>query len=284
MQKAVQAANQQMLSPASIFPSLPVSQARVPPPHCLAVNSSSAPPLHCLPERRGKKKAASAAVGGKRVNRERSLKMADSQGAIHLSGAAATPTVPSVQSALGKPSEAKRVPDNHSQSSRDFSQPPPPKKVRVEERSVKPKKLSRDGGVGGNGSGKEKLQQHTKQQSYGSSSGLWSFSPVKTNPPPVAATGGSQPPISAHKVFKQSDFFLHKAPSSSKAKKTSKDKQQEKEREKGKGGGEEKKKHKLLLTSGSGSNANNDVGRFNDISAVKKENGEVILPPKGKLL
>ncbi|XP_039891171.1 lysine-specific demethylase RSBN1L-like [Simochromis diagramma] len=216
--------------------------------------------------------------------------MADSQGSIHLSGAASlatTPTVASVQSALGKPTEAKGTLDNHSQSSRDFNQPPPPKKVRVEERSVKPKKLNRDGGVGGNGSGKEKLQQHTKLQSYGSSSGLWSCSPVKTatsssnnNPSPVGATGGSQTPITHHKVFKQSDFFLHKAPSSSKSKKLSKDKQREKEREKGKGGGEEKKKHKLLLTSGSGTTVNNDVGKFNNISAAKKENGDVTLPPK----
>lgn len=220
--------------------------------------------------------------------------MADSQGSIHLSGAASlatTPTVASVQSALGKPTEAKGTLDNHSQSSRDFNQPPPPKKVRVEERSVKPKKLNRDGGVGGNGSGKEKLQQHTKLQSYGSSSGLWSCSPVKTatsssnnNPSPVGATGGSQTPITHHKVFKQSDFFLHKAPSSSKSKKLSKDKQREKEREKGKGGGEEKKKHKLLLTSGSGTTVNNDVGKFNNISAAKKENGDVTLPPKGKPL
>ncbi|XP_023121878.2 lysine-specific demethylase RSBN1L-like [Amphiprion ocellaris] len=215
--------------------------------------------------------------------------MADSQGSVHLPGAtAAAPT--SVKSAHGKPTEAKAAPDNRSQASRDFNQPPPPKKVRVEETSVKPKKLSREGGVGGNGSGKEKLQQQqqpTKQQSYGSSNaGLWSFSPVKTSSsggsstnPPVPATGGSQP----HKVFKQSDFFLHKAPSSSKPKKPSKDKQREKEREKGKGGGEEKKKHKLLLTSGPGSNAssnNNDISRLNNVSAVKRENGEVMLPPK----
>ncbi|XP_022605340.1 round spermatid basic protein 1-like protein, partial [Seriola dumerili] len=223
---------------------------------------------------------------GKRVNRERSLKMADSLGTVHLTGAAATAVAPAVASAkspLVKPTESKGAPDNRSQSSRDFN-PPPPKKVRVEERSVKPKKLSRETGVGGNGSGKEKLQQPTKQQSYGSSAGLWSFSPVKTssNNPPVPATGGSQPPTNTHKVFKQSDFFLHKAPSTSKPKKPSKDKQQEKEREKGKGGGEEKKKHKLMLTSGPGSNVsnNNDISRFNYISAVKRENGEVMLPPK----
>ncbi|XP_059181649.1 lysine-specific demethylase RSBN1L-like [Centropristis striata] len=209
--------------------------------------------------------------------------MADSLGSAHLTGAATAvaPAVASAKSPLVKPTEAKGAPDNRSQSSRDFN-PPPPKKVRVEERSVKAKKLSREGGVGG----REKLQQPTRQRSYGGSSpGLWSFSPGKTsgNNPPVP---GSQPPTNTHKVFKQSDFFLHKAPSSSKAKKPSKDKQREKEkeREKGKGGGEEKKKHKLLVTSGLGSNVsnnnNNDISRINNTSAVKRENGEVMLPPK----
>ncbi|KAM6961521.1 uncharacterized protein LKV04_020533 [Tautogolabrus adspersus] len=207
--------------------------------------------------------------------------MADSLGSVHLVGAAAAvaPAVASAKSPLVKPTEAKGAPGNHSQSSRDFN-PPPPKKVRVEEKSVKPKKLSTEGGVGGNGSVKEKLQQPTKQQSYGSSLGSWSFSPVKTssNIPSVPAFGGSQPPTNTHKVFKQSDFFLHKAPSSSKPKKPNKDKQREKE----KGGGDEKKKHKLLVTSGHGSNVsnnnnNNDVSRY---SAVKRENGEVMLPPK----
>nr|XP_020455156.1 round spermatid basic protein 1-like protein isoform X1 [Monopterus albus] len=213
--------------------------------------------------------------------------MADSQGSVHLSGNAAT-AVPSpltsTKSPLIKQTEAKGAPDCHSQTSRNFTQPPP-KKVRVEERSVKPKKLNREGGVGGNGGGKEKLQQPTKQQSYGSSTGLWSLSQVKTSSsnPPVLPTGGLQPPTNTHKVFKQSDFFLHKAPSSSKPSKQSKDEQRE--REKGKGCGEEEKKQKLLVTFGSesninASNNNNNISRFNNISAVKRENGEVMLPPK----
>ncbi|KAM3587913.1 uncharacterized protein V6R79_016932 [Siganus canaliculatus] len=216
--------------------------------------------------------------------------MAASLGSAHLSGApaaatAVTPPVVAAKIPLVKPTEAKGTFDNHPQSSRDFNPPPPPKKVRVEEKSVKPKKLSREGGVGGNGSGKEKLQQLSKQQSYGSSTGLWSFSPGKTSSsnPPVPATGGSQPPTNTHKVFKQSDFFLHKAPSSCKPKKPNKDKQREKEREKGKGSGEEKKKHKLLVTSVSGSNVSNNnsnISRFNNSSAVKRENGEVTLLPK----
>ncbi|KAM9327338.1 uncharacterized protein KZ484_018857 [Pholidichthys leucotaenia] len=206
--------------------------------------------------------------------------MADSQGSVHLSeapSAAAIPVVTPAKNALGRPKEAKGAPVNHSQSSRDFNQPPPPKKVRVEERSGKPKKVIGERGVGGDGSGKEKLQQPVKQ--YQSGPALWRFSPVKTSSNlPVSAVGGCQP----HKVFKQSDFFLHKAPSSSSSKpqKPSKDKQREKEREKGRGGGEEKKKHKLLLTSGIIVNNNSDISRFNNVSTVKRENGEVTLPPK----
>ncbi|XP_068163609.1 lysine-specific demethylase RSBN1L-like [Antennarius striatus] len=212
--------------------------------------------------------------------------MAASLGSAHLTVAASVATavvtaVASSKNALVKPTEAKETLGNRSQSSRDIN-PPPPKKVRAEERSVKPKKLSREAGVGGNGSSKEKLQQPAKHQSYGNSPGSWSFSPVKTssnNPPPVPATSGSQPGTNTHKVFRKSDFFLHKAPSSCKPKKPSK----EKEREKGKGGGEDKKKHKLLLTPGPGINVvnnNNDVSRYKNSSAVKRENGEVMLTPK----
>lgn len=193
--------------------------------------------------------------------------MADSQGCVHLSGTAAA-----ASSVKSTPTEAKGAPDICSRSTRDFS-PPPSKKVRVEEKSsVKPMKPSRDGGLGSDGSGKEKLQQTPKRQSYGGSPGSWtSFSPVKTSS--GTATGGSQ----THKVLKQSDFFLHKTPPSSKPK--SKDKLSG---EKGRGGGEEKKKHKLLLTSGPGSNINNDIRAFNNIPAAKKENGEVMFPAHGK--
>ncbi|KAM6896419.1 uncharacterized protein PEZ65_021496 [Lycodopsis pacificus] len=194
--------------------------------------------------------------------------MADSLGSVHPTGAATAVAlaVASARSLLVKPTEARGAPDNCTLSSRDFNAPPP-KKVRVEERSVKPKKLSGNGGVGG-----EKLQQ----SSYGSGAGVWSFSPVKTsNNPPVPATGGLQPPTNTHKVFKQSDFFLHKP------KKPSKDKQREKE----KGGGEEKRKHnKVSVTSGPASNVSNnnhnDISRINHTSAVKRENGDVMLPPK----
>ncbi|KAK2858956.1 hypothetical protein Q5P01_003576 [Channa striata] len=225
--------------------------------------------------------------------------MADSLGSVHLTGAAASavpPPVASAKSQMSKQNEAKGASENRSQSSRDLNAPPPPpKKVRVEERSVKAKKVSREGAGGGNGSGKEKLQQPAKQQqqqppqqqqSYGCNAGLWSFSQGKTssgssnnNHPPVPATGGSQAPSLTHKVFKQSDFLLHKAPSS-KATKPSKEKQREKEREKAKGGGEEKKKHKLLFIPSPGRNVSDEIGRFNNVSAMKRENGEVTLAPR----
>lgn len=212
--------------------------------------------------------------------------MADSQGSVHLSGAAAVATSPSaigasVKNGLGKATESMGAADDRLQRSGDFS-PPPTKKVRVEERSVKPKKVGKDGGDGSNGSGKKKTLQLTKQQdcSSSSSAGLWSFSPVKTSSssnPPVPATDGSQP----LKVFKQSDFFLHKAPSS---KPKCKDKQ--KEREKMKGGGEVKKKHKLLVTSGVGNivSNSNDIKGFNNVSTAKRENGDVLLSSQGRPL
>ncbi|KAK1906966.1 hypothetical protein KUDE01_009362, partial [Dissostichus eleginoides] len=239
-------------------------------------------PAPSLPACTSRKKKQQRRPLGKRVNRERSLKMADSLCSAYLTGAATAvaPAVASAKSPLVKPTEAKGAPDNRLQSSRDFN-PPLPKKVRLEERSVKPKKLSREAGVGGNG--REKLQQPNKQQIYGA--GLWSFSPVKTssNNPSVPATSGHHPPTNTQKVFKQSDFFLHKAPSSSKHKNPSKDKQREKEREKGAGGGEEKKRTKVLVTSGPGDNVNNnnnEISRINSTSAVKRENGEVMLAPK----
>lgn len=270
--------------PASTFSFSACHSRFNPTPPFLPVNQHFTTP-HLLPACTSCKKSSSGSGGrwGKRVNRGRSLKMAASLGSGHRAGATA---VAATKSPLVKTTDAKGTPDNRSQSqSRDFESPPPPKKVRVEERSAKPKKLSRDGGVGGNGSGKEKLQQPTKSYSSGSSSsaGLWSVSPFKTNSsnPPVPATGGSQPPSNTHKVFKQSDFLLHKAPSSSKPKKPNKDKQ----REKAKGGGEEKKKHKLLVTPGTEStvnNNNNDICRFNNSTVVKRENGDVMLLPKGR--
>ncbi|XP_037099749.1 lysine-specific demethylase RSBN1L-like isoform X1 [Syngnathus acus] len=178
--------------------------------------------------------------------------MADSPSSVRFSsGAAATAPV------------ANPLPksENRPQSSRDLNAPPP-KKLRVEERSVKPKKVVRDGGLlGGNCGGKEKLQQPTKQPCL--AAGLWSLSPANASAALVHTIGGSQAAVATgHKILKQSDFFLHKAP---KIKKPSKDKQREK--------GDAKKK--LFVTP-----ANNDIGRFDHISPIKRQNGDVALPHK----
>lgn len=218
--------------------------------------------------------------------------MAAALGSAHLCGApaaasAGAPAVASAKSLLVKTSEARGTPDSRPQPSRDFyPPPPPPKKVRVEERGIKTKKLIRDGGGGGNGTGnvKEKLQQPAKTCSSGAVS--WNVSPGKTNSsnsPSVPATGGSRPPSNTHKLFKQSDFFLHKAPwSSSKPKKASKDKVREKE--KVKGDGMEKRKYKLSVTPGPGSNASHstDFSKFDNSSATKRENGELTARLQGK--
>ncbi|XP_062238530.1 lysine-specific demethylase RSBN1L-like [Platichthys flesus] len=204
--------------------------------------------------------------------------MADSLGSAHLAGAAAAAGLASAKSPLVK-----------SAAARDFNPPPPPlaKKPRVEERSVKPKKVSRDAGVGGNGGGREKLQHPGKQrQSSGSSPGEWSGG---SNNPPAPSTDGSQTPTNTHKVFKQSDFFLYKATSSScRAKKSSREKQRESTEKLLRGGAEqqqeeeEEKKHKVIVTSGpaTNDNNNNDTSKPSPLSAVTRENGEVTLPPK----
>lgn len=207
--------------------------------------------------------------------------MAAALGSAHLCGApaavAGAPAVASAKSPLVKPSEARGTPDSRSEPSRDFHTPPP-KKVRVEERGIKTKKVIRDGGVGGNG--KEKVQQPAKSCSSGA--GSRSVSPGKTStsssPSVRAATGGSQPPPNTHKLFKQSDFFLHKAPfSSSKPKK-------DKQREKGKRDGMEGKKYKVPATPGAESHGSNssDFSKLDNSSAVKRENGEVTARPQGE--
>ncbi|CAG12147.1 unnamed protein product [Tetraodon nigroviridis] len=214
--------------------------------------------------------------------------MAAALGPAPLCGApaaasAGAPAVASAKSPPVKPSEARGTPDRRPQPCRDCY-PPPPKKVRVEERGTKTKKLIRDGGVGGNGAGhvKEKVQQPAKSCSSGV--GSRSVSPGKTSSsgsPPVPATGGPQPPSNTHKLFKQSHFFLHKAPSSSaKPKKATKDKLGEKEREKVKRDGMEKKKCKL---SGAGSNVSHgsDFSKCENSLATKRENGEVTARHQG---
>ncbi|KAG5267124.1 hypothetical protein AALO_G00218250 [Alosa alosa] len=173
------------------------------------------------------------AVALERVNRE-SPKMAESVSFIHFGAANKTP--------LSKPKEPKATTENRPQCSRDHH-PPPAKKVRNDEKSLKPKKLNGEGGGGGGIA----ERQHQKQ-SYGSPT-TWSFSPIKSSNP----TAPAQPPL--HKVFKQS-AFLASPPKPKKLKE---------KREK------DKKKHKPP--------AENNVSSLL-VSGPKKENGEVKLVQK----
>lgn len=153
-------------------------------------------------------------------------------------------------SATKSPLSKSKESENRPQSSRDHK-PPPAKKVRSEEKSLKPKKLNGEGG------GEEK--QHQKQQSYGSPT-TWSVSPVKPSSP-------AQQQAALHKVpsvFKQSAFLA----SPPKPKKPKEKREHDKEREK------EKRKHKLENSSSSSS-----IGSVS--AAVKKENGELKLMQKG---
>lgn len=166
--------------------------------------------------------------------------MAAALGSAHLSGASASAKSP------------RGAPDSRPQPSGGFH-PPPPKKIRVEERRVKPKKVIGDGGVGGTGSGKHKVLQPAK--SCGSGAGSWSSSPGKTS----SSSSPSVAPCSAHKLFKQSHFFLHNAPPSS-----SKSRNKERQRGKVQGDGEERK---VAGTS---------------VGSSKCENGEVTARPAGR--
>lgn len=178
---------------------------------------------------------------------------------------------------LPKPNEARETANKLSPSCRDTNQhlqEPPPKKIRVDERREKPKKLVNSSGVGGDGSGKDKLKQ----------SNSWSYSPAKGSSnhsvPTLHGGSNSQPP-NTHKVLKQSDFYLHKSPSKQ-SRKPSKDKHSVKNCD-----DERKKKHKLLQNaSGTGNNiiSNNDISRFNHAPAAKRENGDVAMPCKGRPL
>lgn len=176
--------------------------------------------------------------------------MAEPMSLIHFSSA--------TKSSLSKPKEAKPSSENRPQSSRDH-QPPPAKKVRSEEKSLKPKKLNGEGGGG------EEKQQLQKQQSYGSPT-TWSVSPVKPSSP-AQPQPPQQPPLhKVHSVFKQSAFLA----SPPKPKKPKEKREHDKEREK------EKRKHKLENSSSGGGGSS-----LGNVAVMKKENGELKLVQKG---
>ncbi|XP_070294742.1 lysine-specific demethylase RSBN1L isoform X2 [Salvelinus sp. IW2-2015] len=107
-----------------------------------------------------------------------------------------------------KPLVPKIPPESRPQSSNDVF-PPPPKKVRIEEKSLKQKKLNGDVVCAG--------EKHNGKQSYGSPA-KWSFGPAKPS--------NSTSPAPARKIFKISNFLA----SPSKVKKPKEKRHKEKEK------------------------------------------------------
>ncbi|KAM9377125.1 lysine-specific demethylase RSBN1L-like [Pholidichthys leucotaenia] len=91
-----------------------------------------------------------------------------------------------------KPLIAKRPPESHPQSSSDIF-PPAPKKVRVEEKSLKHRRLNGEVCAG---------EKHNGKQSCGSPA-KWSFGPAKAS----HSAAASVPPSPARKIFKISNFL-----------------------------------------------------------------------------
>ncbi|XP_061578061.1 lysine-specific demethylase RSBN1L-like [Cololabis saira] len=113
-----------------------------------------------------------------------------------------------------KPLTAKRPPESRPQSSGDLF-PPPPKKVRVEEKGVKHRKVNGEACAG---------EKHNGKQSCGSPA-KWSFGPAKASH--SAAVAAAMPPTPVRKIFKISNF-LASPPKVKKAKE-----RRHKEKEKG---------------------------------------------------
>ncbi|XP_071357978.1 lysine-specific demethylase RSBN1L-like [Trachinotus anak] len=91
-----------------------------------------------------------------------------------------------------KPLIAKRPPESRPQSSSDIY-PPPPKKVRVEEKGLKHRKLNGEVCAG---------EKHNGKQSCGSPA-KWSFGPAKAS----HSTAAAGPATPARKIFKISNFL-----------------------------------------------------------------------------
>ncbi|XP_018519476.1 lysine-specific demethylase RSBN1L isoform X2 [Lates calcarifer] len=110
-----------------------------------------------------------------------------------------------------KPLIAKRPPESRPQSSSDIY-PPPPKKVRVEEKGLKHRKLNGEVCAG---------EKHNGKQSCGSPA-KWSFGPAKAS----HSTAAAVPATPARKIFKISNFLA----SPLKAKKAKEKRHKEKEK------------------------------------------------------
>lgn len=94
-----------------------------------------------------------------------------------------------------KPLIAKRPPESRPQSSID-TYPPPPKKVRLEEKGLKPRKVNGEVCAG---------EKHNGKQSYGSPA-KWSFGPAKPSHS-AAAAAAAVPAAPVRKIFKISNFL-----------------------------------------------------------------------------
>lgn len=92
-----------------------------------------------------------------------------------------------------KPLIAKRPPESRPQSSID-NYPPPPKKVRVEEKGLKHRKVNGEVCAG---------EKHNGKQSYGSPA-KWSFGPAK---PSHSTAAAAVPATPVRKIFKISNFL-----------------------------------------------------------------------------
>ncbi|KAK1888119.1 Lysine-specific demethylase RSBN1L [Dissostichus eleginoides] len=110
-----------------------------------------------------------------------------------------------------KPLLAKRPPESRPQSSSDIY-PPAPKKVRVEEKGLKHRKLNGEVCAG---------EKHNGKQSCGSPA-KWSFGPAKAS----LSTAAAVPATPARKIFKISNFLA----SPLKVKKTKEKRHREKEK------------------------------------------------------
>ncbi|KAM4734778.1 lysine-specific demethylase RSBN1L-like [Anableps anableps] len=110
-----------------------------------------------------------------------------------------------------KPLLAKRPPESRPQSSNDIF-PPTPKKVRVEEKGLKHRKLNGEVCAG---------EKHNGKQSCGSPA-KWSFGPAKAS----HSTASAMPTTPARKIFKISNFLA----SPPKVKKAKEKRHKEKER------------------------------------------------------
>ncbi|XP_029953016.1 lysine-specific demethylase RSBN1L-like [Salarias fasciatus] len=138
-----------------------------------------------------------------------------------------------------KPLLAKRPPESRPQSSSDIF-PPPPKKVRVEEKGLKHRRLNGEVCAG---------EKHNGKQSCGSPA-KWSFGPAKASHSAAAAV----PATPARKIFKISNFLA----SPHKVKKT------------------KEKRHKEKEKSGEAQRSSAAVDRVSPASChTKTENGDV---------